>query len=353
MLILGIPKEIKPLEGRVVLVPAAVSEIIHRGGRVYIEKHAGLLSGYDDQSYMDVGAIICDSAEMLYQQSELIVKVKEPVAADLKYLRSDHLLFCYLHLAANVDLLDALVKKGLLAIGFETVDKQGALPLLAPMSEVAGRVAVQSGAHALHAPMGGRGVLLGGATATHRGNVTVLGAGTAGTFAIMEAAALGANVTVFDIDPVSLKKTRALSPNITALYPSRHAIQCALETTDLLIGAVLIPGAAAPKLVTREMVRSMPNGSVIVDISIDQGGCIETMRPTDYRDPTFVDEGVLHMGVTNLPGAVPRTASDALSAAVLPYALILFAGGLGQCEPLVKGINVEAGKVIHPALVSL
>ena len=355
MLKLGIPKELKAMEGRVSLLPSSVEEIVSSGGEVFIETNAGLLSAYDDLSYADAGAVICESAEALYEQAELIVKVKEPIAEDLHYLRKEHLLFCYLHLAANPCLLERLKNIGLMAIAFETVEENKQLPLLSPMSEIAGRVAVQSAAYWLHGDTvngtGGRGVLLGGATATERGQVTVLGAGTAGTFAIMEAAALGANVTVFDINAEALKRVRAIAPNITALYPSRHALNKTIKNTDLLIGAVLIPGAAAPKLITRDMVRAMPKGSVIVDISIDQGGCIETIRATDYCAPTYHDEGVIHAGVTNLPGAVPRTASAALSAALLPYVFTLLKGRLEQCPALIEGVNVDQGATVHPALM--
>jgi len=353
MLKIGVPKEIKPMEGRVSLVPSAVAEIVHNQGTVYVETGAGELSGFDDQQYQDSGATIVDNADALFTAAELLVKVKEPIADDLKRLRSDHVLFCYLHLAANISLLEKLKKLGLLAIAFETVESRGKLPLLAPMSEVAGRVAVQSGAHFLHESMGGRGVLLGGATATERGQVTVLGAGTAGTFAIKEAAAMGANITVFDLNADALTRVREFGPNITALYPSKNVIERVLKITDLLIGAVLIPGEAAPKLVTREMVKNMPEGSVIVDIAIDQGGCVETIRPTDYRQPTYVEEGVVHMGVTNLPGAVPRTSSEALSAAILPYVLQLARGAVDESPALKAGINVANGKIVHPALISL
>ena len=349
---IGVPKELKAMEGRVGLIPSAVAEIVHKQGQVYVERGAGKLSGFDDRHFQDAGATLVDSAEILFAKSEMIVKVKEPVDGDLKYLRPDHLLFCYLHLAANNQLMESLQKLGLLAIGFETVESNGSLPLLMPMSEVAGRVAMQSAAHWLHGSMGGRGVLLGGATATQRGQVTVLGAGTAGTYAVKEAAALGANVTVFDLSTDALKRVRELGPNVTGLYPSRHDIERILKITDVLIGAVLVPGAAAPKLVSREMVRSMPNGSVIVDIAVDQGGCVETIRPTDYRQPTYVDEGVVHMGVTNLPGAVPRTSSEALSAAILPYVIQLAEGELEKSPALKAGINVDKGKIVHPALIS-
>lgn len=352
MLKIGVPKEIKPMEGRVSLVPSAVAEIVHNRGLVYVEKGAGEQSGFYDQQYRKAGATVVDSADALFAAAEMIVKVKEPVADDLKRLRSEHLLFCFLHLAANKTLLEELKKRGLLAIAFETVESKGSLPLLMPMSEVAGRVAVQSAVHWLHASMGGRGILLGGATATERGQVTVLGAGTAGTFAIKEAAAMGANITVFDLNPDALRRVRELGPNVTGLYSSQGDIERVLKTTDLLIGAVLVPGAAAPKLVSRDMVKGMPEGSVIVDIAIDQGGCVETIRPTDYRQPTYVEEGVVHMGVTNLPGAVPRTSSEALSAAILPYVVQLAQGKLKSSPALKAGINVENGKVVHPALIS-
>lgn len=353
MLKIGIPKETKRMEGRVSLVPSAVAELVRQHGVVYVQQGAGLLSGFDDKSYQQAGAHVVDNAKLLYEQAELIVKVKEPTADDLRFLRKDHSLFCYLHLAANRPLLDELLKIGLLALAFETVQEQGLLPLLAPMSEIAGRVAVQSGAHWLHGSLGGRGVLLGGTGTTGRGQVTVLGAGTAGTYAALEAASMGANVTVFDLNPEALRRVRQSGANITGLYSTPQEIEALLPLTDLLIGAVLVPGMAAPKLVTRAMVRKMPPGSVIVDIAIDQGGCIETMRPTDYQNPTFIEEGVIHIGVTNLPGAVPRTASQALSTAILPYVLRLAKGQLEHSPSLKGGINVNQGQIVHPALVSL
>lgn len=353
MMKIGVPKETKRMEGRVSLVPSAVAELVRQGCVVYVQQGAGLLSGFEDDHYRQAGAVLVANAQSLYAQAELIVKVKEPIAEDLQYLRADHVLFCYLHLAANKSLLHALLKIGLLALAFETVQEQGVLPLLAPMSEIAGRVAVQSGTHFLHGSLGGRGVLLGGTTTTGRGQVVVLGAGTAGTYAALEAANLGAQVTVFDLNPEALKRVRQMSPNITGLYSSVQDIEALLPHTDLLIGAVLLPGQAAPKLLTRAMVKKMPAGSVIVDIAIDQGGCIETMRATDYQNPTFVEEGVIHMGVTNLPGAVPKTASQALATAILPYVLRLARGQLEQSPSLKGGVNVKQGQLVHPALLSL
>lgn len=352
MMKIGVPKETKRMEGRVSLVPSAVAELVRQGGMVYVQQGAGLLSGFEDSHYLQAGAVVVENAQMLYALAELIVKVKEPIADDLKYLRAEHSLFCYLHLAANQNLLNELLRIGLLALAFETVQEQGVLPLLAPMSEIAGRVAVQSGAHLLHGSLGGRGVLLGGTGTTGRGQVVVLGAGTAGTYAALEAANLGAQVLVFDLNPEALKRLRQMSPNITGYYSSVQDIEACLPHTDLLIGAVLLPGRAAPKLVTRAMVKKMPAGSVIVDIAIDQGGCIETMRATDYQNPTFVEEGVIHMGVTNMPGAVPRTASQALSTAILPYVLRLAKGQLEQYPALKGSINVNKGQLVHPALQS-
>jgi len=347
----GIPKENKPMEGRIALVPHAVNELVQQGVPVVVESGAGKKSGFSDYEYKQAGAVIADSAKQLYAAVDLIVKVKEPIAQDLALLESRHLLFCYLHLAPNPDLAAALCDIGLTAVAFETVRENGGLPLLAPMSEIAGRVAVQAGAHLLHSSMGGRGVLLGGVTGTAAGRVVIIGAGVAGQNAAAVAAASGAQVIAFDRSAEALKSIERLAPNITGLYAYAGAIEQALQTADLLVGAVLIPGQKAPHIVTREMVRKMPRGSVIVDISVDQGGCIETIRPTDYRDPVYVDEGVLHMGVTNLPGAVPKTASEALSGALLPFVGRLAMEGVMAFPALSDGINVSGGKIVLPALL--
>lgn len=266
-------------------------------------------------------------------------------------MRPDHLLFCYLHLAAAPDLLAALKDIGLTAVAFETVEEaDGRLPLLAPMSDIAGRVAVQVGAHLLHRPQGGRGILLGGLPAAERGHVVILGAGVVGGNAASVAAALGAQVTVFDRSRDKLAAARDLGPNVTALYPYADAMEQAVLDADLLIGAVLVTGARAPHLVSADTVRRMRNGSVIVDVSVDQGGCVETTRPTTYADPTFLWEGVVHFGVTNMPGAVPRSASQALSAALIPCGLRLAGGDWEQDGALQAGVNVRAGEVVYPAL---
>ncbi|KPK41064.1 MAG: alanine dehydrogenase [Gammaproteobacteria bacterium SG8_47] len=348
---IGIPREVKVLEGRVGLIPAAAAELVRHGHEVFIEQGAGGASGYPDADYAARGIQVVADAKTLYAGAELIVKVKEPQLQELELLRSDHLLFCYLHLAAEVELLAALKEIGLTAVGFETVElADGSLPLLAPMSDIAGRIAAQIGATLLHRPQGGRGLLLGGLPGVERGRVVVLGAGTVGSNATRMAAAMGAEVSVFDRNRDKLAAMRALGPNVTGLHAYADAIDEAVKDADLLIGAVLVTGARAPHLVSAEQVRQMKPGSVIIDVSVDQGGCIETTRPTTYAEPTYLWEGVVHFGVTNMPGAVPRSASQALSAAITPYALKLTQPGWDADPALALGINTRAGKAVHPAL---
>lgn len=348
---IGIPREVKILEGRIALIPDAAGHLVRQGHTVYIEHDAGRLSGYTDEDYRQVGVEILPDAASLYQAAQMIVKVKEPQPQEFGYLREDHLLFSYLHLAAEPVLTEALLKIGLTGVAFETVEAGRQLPLLAPMSDIAGRIAAQIGTHLLYQPQGGRGVLLGGLPAAERGNVVILGAGVAGGNAALMAAAMGANVTVFDRNRDKLADMRALGANVTGLYAFDSAIHKAVTQADLLIGAVLIPGAKAPHLVSAETVREMRDGSVIIDISVDQGGCIETTRPTNYENPTFVWEGVVHFGVTNMPGAVPRTASQALSAALVPYILRLTESNWREQTDLSSGINVEAGKRVLKTLL--
>lgn len=348
---IGIPREIKVQEGRVALVPDAVAELIRHQHEVFIESGAGRFSGYEDDDYRRLGAEVVTTADELFDAAQLIVKVKEPQPDELHRLRSDHLLFSYLHLAAEPELTRALREIGLTAVAFETVtDERSRLPLLAPMSDIAGRIASQTGSNLLYHHEGGRGLLLGGVPATERGHVVILGAGVAGTSAARMAAGMGAQVTVFDRDRDKLEKVRLIGPNVTGRHAFASAIHEAVQGADLLIGAVLIPGAKAPHLVAAEAVRRMQEGSVIIDISVDQGGCIETTRPTTYDAPTFVWEGVLHYGVTNMPGAVPRTASQALSAALVPYILRLAEPGWESRPDLASGLNVCAGKVVLAAL---
>ena len=348
---IGVPRELKPLEGRVGLIPAACAELVRAGHEVFVEKSGGIKSGYADDQFTAVGVKILNSAEEVYRVAEMVVKVKEPIAEDLKHLREGHLLFCYLHLAALPELTQSLCDIGLTAVAFETVeDHHGRLPLLAPMSDIAGRLSIQIATHLLHQPQGGKGILLGGVPAANRGKVVILGGGVAGGNAAIVAAGLGAEVVVFDMDREKLVKARALGANVTGLYPHTEDVARAVVDADIVVGAVLVTGARAPHVVSSEMVKSMQPGSVVVDISVDQGGCVETTRPSTYDDPTYVWEGVIHFAVTNMPGAVPRTSSQALSAAIAPYAMRLTAADWRQSEDLSKGINVESGEIVHPAL---
>ena len=348
---IAVPKEIRVLEGRVGLIPAAAGQLVAEGHELLVEQGAGVLSGYPDEAYRAVGAKLVSTAAALYEQAEMIVKVKEPQPVEVAMLRENQLLFSYLHLAADVDLMRSLQNTGVTAVAFETVETDaGQLPLLAPMSDIAGRVAVQVGTHLLHQPQGGRGILLGGVPAAERGKVVVLGGGVAGGNAALLAAGMGAEVTVFDRNRDKLAHMRALGNNVTGLYPYPDALHAAVLDADLLIGAVLIVGERATQLVSAKTVAEMRDGSVIIDISVDQGGCIETTRPTDYANPTFVVDGVIHFGVTNMPGAVPRTASQALSAALIPYVSQLAQPDWQQHAELVRGINVRRGEVVHSAL---
>jgi alanine dehydrogenase len=347
---IGIPKEIKPLEGRVGLVPEACAEFVKAGHRVLVETGAGLASGYTDDHYRDYGVELLPNAAALYAQAELIVKVKEPYGAEPEMLRSDQVLFCFLHLAADENLTRRLLATGVTGVAFETLAERGGLPLLAPMSDIAGRLAVQIGSNLLQRPAGGKGLLLGGLPAAERGRVVVIGAGQAGGNAVRVAAALGAEVTVFERKRERMLAMRELGPNVTALYPYHESLAQAVTRADLLIGAVLIPGAKAPHLVTRKQVAEMAEGSVIVDISVDQGGCIETTRPTDYTAPTYREHGVVHFAVTNMPGAVPRSASQALSAALLPYVHRLTSVQWREHAPLAAAVNLAEGELVYPAL---
>jgi len=347
---IGIPKEIKTLEARVALLPSACAELVKQGHEVMIQSTAGVGAGYGDQDYAAVGCQILSTAKDIYSHAELVVKVKEPQPEEVALLTERQILFSYLHLAAVPELTKLLCDSGVTAIGFETVQVGHLLPLLAPMSDIAGRLSVQIGANLLQQQHGGRGVLLGGLPGAERGNVVILGAGVAGTNAAIIAQALGANVTIFDPNRDKLAQARALGPNVTGLHSIGHDMEHHVKQADLLVGAVLIPGTKAPKLVSRDWVSAMNPGSVIIDISVDQGGCIETTHPTNYAEPTYLVDEVVHFGVTNMPGAVPRSASQALSAALLPYILRLTAQDWKQDSELVSGVNVEAGQIILPAL---
>ncbi len=348
---IGIPTETKTLEGRVALVPAACADLVRHGHEVFVQSGAGEKSGFSDEMFARVGVKTVRGAAALYAAADLIVKVKEPIAGDLRHLEKRHLLFCYLHLAPDPKLTRNLLDIGLTGVAFESVQEaDGSLPLLAPMSVIAGRIATQVGTHLLHQPEGGKGKLLGGMPTTERGKVVVLGAGVAGGQSAALAAAGGANVVVFDKRPDRLAQMMALGSNVTALYAYDSVVAEQVATADLVIGAVLIPSAKAPHVVTRAMVKSMEKGSVMIDISIDQGGCFETSRPTTWKNPTYVIDGVTHFCVTNMPGAVPQTSSQAISAAILPYVLRLAQKNWRKDAVLASGINVADGELVHPAL---
>ena len=320
------------------------------GNVITINQKPTTPDNYED--YVDAGAKLLETAKEIYETAGMIVKVKEPIAGDLKHLREDHLLFCYLHLAAEPELTQSLLDIGLTGIAFETVEEaDGSLPLLAPMSIIAGRIATQVGTHTLHHPMGGKGLLLGGLPSTERGKVVVLGGGAAGGASAYLAAASGANVVVFDKRQDRLAQMMAMGSNVTALYPYQELVASEISNADLVIGAVLVTGAKAPHVISEEMVKGMEPGSVIADISVDQGGCVETTRPTTWAEPTFTEHGVVHFSVTNMPGAVPRTSTQAISAAILPYVQRLAQPDWASVPSLQKGVNVDSGKIIHPALL--
>ena len=346
----GVPKEIKDHEYRVGLVPSSVAELVHHGHDVLIERGAGLGAGLEDELYVAAGARIAADAETVFADAELIVKVKEPLPIERARLRRGQMLFTYLHLAPDPEQTRALLASGVTAIAYETVTSpSGGLPLLTPMSEIAGRLAPQVGARYLERTEGGRGVLLGGVPGVPPAEVVVLGGGVSGTHAATIALGMGATVFVVDRSGEALRRIAAQFPGLRTIFSTRDALAHILRRADLLIGAVLVPGAAAPKLVTRQMVASMKPGSVIVDIAIDQGGCCETSRPTTHSHPTYVEEGVIHYCVTNMPGAVARTSTFALNNATLPFVLALADKGWRQAiadDPHLRGgLNVHAGQL--------
>jgi alanine dehydrogenase len=355
---IGVPKEIKTHEYRVGLTPAAVRELTVHGHEVTVQQGAAIGIGFDDAAYTAAGAKIVATAEEAFAAADMVVKVKEPLAAEIALLRPGQVLFTYLHLAADKEQTEGLMRSGATCIAYETVtDQRGALPLLAPMSEVAGRMSVQVGAHCLEKEQGGAGVLLGGVPGVAAGRVVVLGGGVSGTNAATMAIGLGAHVTVIDRSITRLKELdQQFGAQMQTLFSTTAAIEQAVSDADLVIGAVLVPGAAAPKLVSRAMVKKMRPGSVLVDIAIDQGGCFETSRPTSHAAPTFVDEGVVHYCVTNMPGAVARTSTLALGNATLPFVMALANKGWRQAliddSHLCNGLNVHAGVVTYQAVAT-
>ena len=357
-MIIGIPKEIKNNENRVGMTPAGVKELISHGHTVYVQATAGDGSGFPDSEYEAVGAKILPTIEDTYAIAEMIIKVKEPIEPEYKLVKPGQLLFTYFHFASDRELTMAMLESGATCIAYETVvGPQGGLPLLIPMSEVAGRMSIQEGARFLEKPQGGRGVLLGGVPGVKPAKVLVVGGGVVGRNAALMAAGLGADVTITDISLPTLRHLADVMPrNVKTLYSSRHNIESELPTTDLLIGSVLIPGAKAPKLVTADMVRLMRKGSVMVDVAIDQGGCFETSHATTHSEPVYEVDGVVHYAVANIPGAVPYTSTLALTNATLPYALRLAdMGWKAACKAdkgLAEGVNIVDGKVTFQAVAA-
>jgi alanine dehydrogenase len=354
-MIVGIPKEIKREEHRVALVPGGAQTLVRRGHRVLVQAGAGADSGFPDAAYRAAGADVLPEAERVFGEAELIVKVKEPLDSEYGLLQPRHVLFTYLHLAPNPPLAHALMESGCTALAYETVQQaDGMLPLLAPMSQVAGRMAVQAGAHALELRSGGRGVLLGGIPGVRPGRVLILGGGTVGFHAAQMAFGLGAEVVVMDIRAEALARLdMAFHSNLATVYAAEHAVEEELPQADLVVGAVLVAGARAPQLISRDLLRTMQRGAVIVDVAIDQGGCCETSRPTSHDAPTYVEEGVVHYCVPNIPGAVARTSTIGLTNATLPYVLRLAERGLAalQDDPvLAGGLNVAGGAIRHPSV---
>ena len=355
---IGLPKEIKDNEYRVGLTPAGVNALVHAGHEVFVQKTAGEGSGFSDEQYTNAGGKLLNTADEIWQTGDMIVKVKEPVAPEYPRMRENQLLFTYLHLAPELELTKQLLERKVTGVAYETItDKKGTLPLLTPMSEVAGRMAVQVAATYLEKMNGGKGILLGGVPGVPAANVVIIGGGVVGTEAAKMAVGLGAKVTIIDIN---LDRLRQLDDiflsKVQTLASSRYAIHEAISHADVVIGGVLVVGAAAPKLVTRDMLKDIPNGSVLVDVAVDQGGCFETTHATTHSNPTFYEEGVLHYCVANMPGAVPRTSTFALTNATLPYALSLankgFERAISDDAGLKEGVNTYAGKCTYEAVAT-
>lgn len=353
---IGIPKEIKHTENRVGCTPAGVKELVGNGHTLYVQHTAGEGSGFSDEEYVAAGATILPTIEEVYATADMIIKVKEPIEPEYKLIRKGQVLFTYFHFASDRALLDAMLASGAICIAYETVtDRDHRLPLLIPMSEVAGRMSIQEGARFLEKPQGGRGILMGGVPGVKPARVLVLGAGVVGRNAALMAAGLGADVTITDVNLNVLRHCADIMPkNVKTLYSSRHNIEQELPTTDLVIGSVLVPGAKTPHLVTADMVKLMRPGSVMVDVAVDQGGCFETTHPTTHSEPTYVVDGVVQYAVANIPGAVPYTSTLALTNATMPYAVRLAnLGWVEACKKdagLANGVNVVDGKITFKAV---
>jgi alanine dehydrogenase len=358
-MIIGIPTEIKDNENRVGMTPAGVSELVKHGHQVFIQQGAGINSGFPDEEYISVGAKTLPTMEDVYAKAEMIVKVKEPVEPEYGLIRQDQLIFTYFHFASDPPLFDAMMKSGSVCLAYETVQKADrSLPLLIPMSEVAGRMAVQEGARFLERPQGGKGILMGGVPGVKPARVLVLGAGHVGFASALIAAGMGADVTITDISLPRLREISNLLPkNVHTLYSTEHSIRKELPTTDMVIGSVLVPGDRTPHLITRDMLGLMQKGSVLVDVAIDQGGCFETSHPTTHTDPVYTVDGIVHYAVANIPGAVAYTSTVALTNATMPYAIALAdKGWVKACkddEALLKGLNIVAGHVTFKAVADI
>ena len=355
-MVVGVPKEIKNNENRVAMTPAGVQALTRKGHQVYVQHTAGLGSGFSDEIYQEAGAEILPTIEEVYQRAEMIVKVKEPIEPEYGLIKPDQLLFTYFHFASYEPLTRAMIDSNSVCLAYETVTHpNGGLPLLVPMSEVAGRMSIQEGAKYLEKPMGGKGILLGGVPGVAPAKVLILGGGVVGTEAAKMAAGMGADVTILDVSLPRLRYLADVMPaNVTTLYSNEYTIRELIKTQDLIVGAVLIPGAKAPKLISRDMLKDMQAGTVLVDVAVDQGGCIETCTPTTHENPTFVIDDIVHYCVANMPGAVPYTSTLALTNATLPFAIQLADKGWEQAckenQHLKEGLNIVHGKVVHPAV---
>src|ERR1044071_4544842 len=355
-MIIGVPKEIKNNENRVALTPAGTQELVKRGHTVYVQTTAGAGSGFQDEEYQKAGATMLPSAADIFAKAEMIMKVKEPVEQEYKLIRKDQLVFTYFHFASYEPLAKAMLESGAVCLAYETVERaDGSLPLLVPMSEVAGRMSIQEGAKYLEKPLKGRGILLGGVPGVKPAKVLILGGGVVGTNAAKIAAGMGADVTITDVNINRLRYLDDVMPkNVHTMVSNEYVIRDLVRTHDLIVGAVLIPGAKAPKLITRDMLKTMRPGTVLVDVAVDQGGCIETCKPTTHENPTFIIDDVVHYCVANMPGAVPYTSTLALTNATLPYAIKLAGNGwkkaAQESQDLCKGLNVINGKVVYKAV---
>ena len=358
-MVIGVPKEIKNNENRVGMTPAGVAELVKRGHTVYVQQTAGNNSGFADEDYVNVGAKLLPTLEEVYAAAEMIVKVKEPIAPEYKLIRRGQVVFTYFHFAADRALTEAMIESGAICIAYETVElPDRSLPLLIPMSEVAGRMSVQEGARFLEKPQGGKGKLLGGVPGVRPARVLILGGGIVGCNAAQMAAGMGAEVMITDINLTRLRYLSEVLPkNVKTLYSSAHNIRMELPTIDLVIGSVLIPGDKTPHLITRDMLSLMKPGTVLVDVAIDQGGCFETSHPTTHSEPTYVVDGIVHYAVANIPGAVPFTSTMALTNATLPYTVALADKGWQKAckdDPaLALGVNVAGGKVVYKAVADV